>query len=50
MKTINHFINGKIYSDNKSRKGPIFNPAFGDQIAVVELASKYTVEKAIECS
>ena len=50
MKTINHFINGKIYSDNKSRKGPIFNPAIGEQIAEVELASKSTVEMAIESS
>ena len=48
MKTVSHFIDGKIYSDNKSRKGPIFNPAIGEQIAEVELASKITVEKAIE--
>ena len=50
MKTINHFIDGKIYSDSKSRKGPIFNPAIGEQIAEVELANKITVEKAIESS
>ena len=50
MKKINHFIDGKIYSDNKSRIGPIFNPAIGEQIAEVELASKSTVEMAIESS
>ena len=50
MKTISHFIDGKIYSDNKSRKGPIFNPAIGEQIAEVELGTKATVEKAIESS
>ena len=50
MKTVNHFIDGKIYSDKKSRKGPIFNPAIGEQIAEVELASKATVEMAIESS
>ena len=50
MKLVSHFIDGKIYSDNKSRKGPIFNPAIGEQIAEVELASKTTVEKAIESS
>ena len=50
MKTINHFIDGKIYSDNKSRKGPIYNPAIGEQIAEVELATKTTVEMAIENS
>ena len=50
MKTISHFINGKIYSNNKSRKGPIFNPAIGEQIAEVELASKSTVELAVKNS
>ena len=50
MKTISHFIDGKIYSDSKSRKGPIFNPAIGEQIAEVELGTKATVEKAIESS
>ena len=50
MKKVSHFIDGKIYSDSKSRKGPIFNPAIGEQIAEVELASKATVEKAIESS
>ena len=50
MKKVSHFIDGKIYTDNKSRKGPIFNPAIGEQIAEVELASKTTVEMAIENS
>ena len=39
-----------FYSIDKSRKGPIFNPAIGEQIAEVELASKETVEMAIESS
>ena len=39
MKKISHFIDGKIYTDDKSRKSPIFNPAIGEQIAEVELAS-----------
>ena len=50
MKKISHFIDGKIYSDSKSRIGPIFNPAIGEQIAEVELASKSTVEMAIKSS
>ena len=50
MKIVSHFIDGKIYSDSKSRKGPIFNPAIGEQIAEVELGTKATVEKAIESS
>ena len=36
MKKISHFIDGKIYSDSKSRIGPIFNPAIGEQIAEVD--------------
>ena len=50
MKIVNHFIDGKIYSDPQSRKGQIFNPAIGEQIAEVELASKATVEMAIKNS
>jgi len=50
MNKVSHFIDGKIYSDSKSRMGPIFNPAIGEQIAEVELASKTTVEMAIESS
>ena len=40
MEKISHFIDGKIFSDSKSRKGKVFNPATGEQIAEVELASK----------
>ena len=50
MNKISHFIDGKLFSDSKSRIGPIFNPAIGEQIAEVELASKSTVELAIESS
>ena len=50
MKKINHFIDGKIYTEKNSRLGKIFNPAIGEQIAEVELASKATVELAIESS
>ena len=50
MKKVSHFIDGKKYSDPKSRLGPIFNPAIGEQIAEVELGNKATVEMAIESS
>ena len=43
MKKVSHFIDGKIFSEKDSRIGPIFNPAIGEQIAEVELASKVTV-------
>ena len=50
MEQISHFIDGKIFSDNKSRKGKVFNPATGEQIAEVELASKDIVRMAVESS
>ena len=50
MEKISHFINGKIYSVSGSRTGPIFNPAVGQQIAEVELASKDTVKLAVDGS
>ena len=50
MKKINHFIDGKIYTEENARLGKIFNPAIGEQIAEVELASKATMEMAIENS
>ena len=50
MENISHFINGKLFSDKNSRKGKVFNPATGEQIAEVELASKETVKMAVENS
>ena len=48
MEKISHFIDGKTYSSSKSRTGQVFNPAIGEQIAEVELASKETVKLAVE--
>ena len=48
MEKISHFIDGKTYSSSKSRTGQVFNPAIGEQIAEVELASKDTVKIAVE--
>ena len=47
MEKISHFIDGKIYSVPSSRTGSVFNPAIGQQIAEVELASKDTVKLAV---
>ena len=30
MKKINHFIDGKIYTEKNARLGKIFNPAIGE--------------------
>ena len=48
MEKISHFIDGKTYSSPDSRIGAIFNPAIGEQIAEVELASKEIVKQATE--
>ena len=50
MELISHFIDGKLYSDKNSRKGKVYNPATGEQIADVELASKDIVKMAVENS
>ena len=47
MEKISHFIDGKIYSVSSTRTGSVFNPAIGQQIAEVELASKDTVKLAV---
>ena len=47
MKRIGHYINNEIVTDASNRASPVFNPALGEQIAEVELASKSQVEGAI---
>ena len=39
MKTIQHFVDGKIFSGESKRTGKVFNPATGEQSAEVKLAS-----------
>ncbi len=52
MKTIEHFVNGKIYSGSSEKLSSVFNPATGEETAKVKLGvSKdldYAVEKAHE--
>lgn len=50
MKTIGHLINGKPQIENIARTKPIYNPATGEQIANVEIASKSLINKAVEDS
>ena len=47
MERIGHYINNAIVTDAASRTSPVFNPAVGEQIAEVELASKSQVEDAV---
>ncbi|MDC0530497.1 aldehyde dehydrogenase family protein, partial [Pelagibacteraceae bacterium] len=47
MKTIEHFVNGKSFSGESKKMGKIFNPATGDQEAVVKLATAKDVNEAV---
>jgi malonate-semialdehyde dehydrogenase (acetylating)/methylmalonate-semialdehyde dehydrogenase len=46
MNQINHFINGK-FTGPSARTAPVYNPAIGEQIATVSLASASEMEQAI---
>ena len=48
MRLIEHFIDGKNYSGNSKRKSKVFDPAIGEQIAEVKLATTQDVNKAVE--
>jgi len=45
--TITHWINGRADAGSAERTSPVFNPATGEQIASVNLASATDVERAI---
>ena len=48
MNTIEHFVNGKIFSGESKRTSKVFNPSTGEQTAEVKLASTKDVSKAVE--
>ena len=50
MPRIGQLIDGKRTTDKSSRTGPVYNPATGEQIADVELASKDVVTSAIDAA
>ncbi|APF41318.1 CoA-acylating methylmalonate-semialdehyde dehydrogenase [Neomicrococcus aestuarii] len=51
MNTLTHWINGELTAPvNEARLGDIHNPATGEVIGKVELASKSVVEKAIDAA
>ena len=47
MKLIEHFVDGKKFSGNSKKTGKIFNPATGDQTAVVKLATSADINIAV---
>ena len=48
MSLIKHFINGKIFEGSSKKTSNIFNPATGEQVSKVNLASKDEVNFAVE--
>ena len=48
MKTIGHFVGGKLLNGESKRTGKIFNPATGEQSSEVKLASTKDVSQAVE--
>ena len=49
MTTLNHLINGEAFADN-GRTADVYNPSTGEVIHQVPLASRDTVQKAIDAA
>ena len=47
MNTLDHWINGAASAGTSDRMGPVFNPATGEQVAQVHLASGADVDTAV---
>ncbi len=47
MRTIDHWINGTLVPSTSGRTGVVYNPAIGEQQAVVGLASEAEVDAAV---
>jgi malonate-semialdehyde dehydrogenase (acetylating)/methylmalonate-semialdehyde dehydrogenase len=47
MRTIHHYIDGKQVPGTSGRKGPVWNPATGEQQAEVDFASTEEVDQAV---
>ena len=48
MSMTKHFVDGKIFEGSSKRSGKVFNPATGEEVSEVNLASKNDVEFAVE--
>ena len=48
MNLIKHFIDGNAFEGSSKRTSKIFNPATGEEISKVNLASKTDVDLAVE--
>jgi malonate-semialdehyde dehydrogenase (acetylating) / methylmalonate-semialdehyde dehydrogenase len=50
MKTIGHHIGGKAVAGASGRRGPVFNPATGEQAAQVDFATAAEVDAAVKAA
>ena len=50
MNTIVHFINGKKFPGVSKKTSKVFNPATGEQIAEVKLASVQDIDTAVQAA
>ena len=47
-RTVSHWIDGKVIAGTSGRQKDVFNPAIGEPVAKVDLATKAEVDKAVE--
>jgi malonate-semialdehyde dehydrogenase (acetylating)/methylmalonate-semialdehyde dehydrogenase len=47
MKRISHWLDGRCVAGSSGRTGPVYNPALGEQVAEVDLASAAEVGQAV---
>ena len=50
VEPINHWIAGKRFAGQSGRRGPVFNPATGEQSGAVDLASVEEVDRAVQAA
>ena len=48
MKTISHWIDGKVVAGTSGQRWPVYNPATGEQTGAADLASAAEVDAAVE--
>ena len=47
LRTIGHWIGGEAIRSESGRKGPVYNPATGEQSGEVDFASTHDVVRAV---
>ncbi len=47
MNRISHWIDGQVAAGTSGRSGPVYNPATGEQVSAVDLASVDEVDRAV---